>query len=232
VKIPLISDLTTGSLPEGSTLLVEFDPASQWNNASLTITAGWLQCGGGVSYSVSSQPPENVRLKLKRLGLDVNALEKDDKLRIWDWYTATLGQKSKEKFAIDSLRVSDLSIYYSQQQIRGPPIPYRVDLVDDGSVLARFNEEKNWVEFMLTRIYPMAKARKSTIIISVIRGVHSDWAYKRLEAAADGIIDFKLEESGEATRDLIRIKSMKDLGFDRRWHALNLGEKSDVTLEK
>ena len=212
--------------------MVEFDPASQWYNASLTITAGWLECGGGVSYSVSSQPPETVRVKLKRLGLNVDSFEKDEKLRIWDWYTVTLGQKSKEKFAIASLRVSDLSIFYSQQQIRGPPIPHRLDLIDDGSVLARFNEEKSWVEFLLSRIYPMAKTRKSTIIVSVIKGVHSDWAYKRLEAAADGIIDFKLEDTGEATKDLIRIRSMRDLGFDRKWHSLNVGDRLDVTLEK
>jgi KaiC/GvpD/RAD55 family RecA-like ATPase len=232
VKIPLIGELTTASLPEGSMLLVEFDPASQWYNASLTIVAAWLEGGGGVSYSVASQSPDTVRLKLKRLGLDVEGFEKDDKLRIWDWYTATLGQKSKEKFSMSSLRVSDLSIYYSQQQIRGPPIPNRLDLIDDGSVIPRFNDEKSWVEFLLTRVYPMAKSRKSTIITSVIKGVHSDWAYKRLEAAADGIIDFKLEETGEETRDLIRIKSMKDSGFDRKWHLLTLGDTLRVRLEK
>lgn len=238
VQIPLIETLTSSPIPEGSNLLVEFDPASQWYNASLTIVAGWLRSGGGVSYSVTAQPPDNLRAKLKQLGLKPEVLERtmdiggEERLRIWDWYTATVGGKSKEKFAINSLKVSDLSIFYSQQQFRGATIPHRLLLTDDSSVLARFNEEKNWVEFCLARIYPMAKIRKSTIIISLIRGVHSDWVYKRFEASADGIIEFKLDETADPPQNLMRIKAMKDIGFDGHWHKIKVHKNQKVTIDK
>lgn len=231
VRIPLIEDLTTGPIPAGSDLLVEFDPASQWYNASLTIAAGWIKGGGMVSYSSTTQPPDSIRLKLNRLGVNAEALEREKKLEIWDWYTATLGQISKEKLAVNSLFVSDLSIFYSTGQMGGPPIPEWLMMIDDGSVLARFNEEKSWVEFSLTRTYPLARLRKSTIIGGLLRGVHSDWVYNRLEAAADGIIDFRVDETVDPIQNLIRIRSMRDIGFDGRWHRIKVGENLEVTLE-
>lgn len=232
MQIPLIDDLTTSPVPHGSNLLVEFDPSSQWINASLTMAAGWIKSGGGVSYSVSTQPPSKIRLKLKRLGIDSENLEKEGVLRIWDWYTATLGQKSKEKLAISSLKVSDLSIWYAQEQLPGPPLSDKLLIIDDGSVGTRFNDEKNWAEFSITRIYPMAKLRDCTLIGSLVRGIHSDSVYRRFEAAADGVIDFKLDESVDPVQNLVRIRSMKDIGFDGRWHRLKIGENFEVTLEK
>ena len=51
-------------------------------------------------------------MQLKRLGLDPEALEAEEKLRIIDEYTAQLGQKSQEKYAETSLKVADLRITY------------------------------------------------------------------------------------------------------------------------
>jgi KaiC/GvpD/RAD55 family RecA-like ATPase len=52
-----------------------------------------------------------------------------------------------------------------------------------------------------------------------------------LEAAVDGIIDFKLEEVGEETINLMRLRSMRNVGFDSRWHRLRVKENFEVTLE-
>lgn len=71
-RLRLIEDLTTGPVPEGSTLLVEYDPASQWYNASITISAGWLKAGGKVDYDALAQPPDDVRAKLRGLGLELD----------------------------------------------------------------------------------------------------------------------------------------------------------------
>jgi KaiC/GvpD/RAD55 family RecA-like ATPase len=60
----------------------------------------------------------------------------------------------------------------------------------------------------------------STTIVGAVRSIHSDWAYKTLEAAYDVIIDLKLEEVGEDTRVLMRIRDVRNVGFDSRWHRL------------
>jgi KaiC/GvpD/RAD55 family RecA-like ATPase len=236
-KIQLIDDLTEGSLPPESNLLVEFDPASQWYNSCIAIAAAWVKDGGDVGYNGFVQSPDTVRTQLTRLGLEVDGLERDDRLRIYDWYTPTLGRKSKEDYGIESLKVADQSIIFrlTEDDLNHPEElewPKSLRIADNFSTLARFNDEKSWIEFMLTRVFPIASARKSTLIFGIMKGVHSEWAYRQLEGAVEGIVDFKLEEVEKTTRDMMRIRSMRNLSYDREWHELRVGRNFDVTIER
>jgi len=229
-RLPLIEDLTTGPIPPGSQLLAEFDSTSMWFNASLNIAVGWLRTGGLVGYNVGFQPPEDLRSQLRRIEPGIDDYEMKDKLKVWDLYSATLGRKSPEKYAIASLRVADLSVTYSRDRMHLPPTPDLIEIVDDVSVFARFNDEKNWVEWELTRDFAAYKMTKVTNILGLIKGVQSEWAYKRLEAASDGVIDFKVDETSDPPRHIMRIRSMRSVGFDGRWHQLNVKEDMGVVL--
>lgn len=239
-QLPLIEDLTKGPIPPGSNILAEFDPASQWYNTSLTIAAGWIRSGGAASYNSYDQPPENLRLQLKRLGLDVEALEKEEKLRIIDWYTTQLGQKSQEKYAVTSLKVADLSILYSKTKTTESPFPGTrwhlgpdvIRVGDDESVILRFNDEKGFIDLWRTRLIPNAPSRKSTVISGVVKGVHSEYVYKTMEASVDGIIDFKVEEEGGEVKNFMRIRKMRNVGYESRWCRLRIGDDFEVTLEE
>ena len=189
----------------------------------------------------TTQFPDTLRAQLRKLALNVEQLETNGKLEIWDWYTVTLGQKSNEKFvAASSLKAADLSIGVAKEikiflsgtdsGMGGDPQFLRI--WDNSSVLARFNDDKGWVEFLVTRVFPSACHSKSTLIFGVIRGIHSDSVYRQLEDAADGVIDFKIEEIGEEARDVIRIRSMRNVAFDRKWHRLKIGENLELTIEK
>ena len=237
MRLALIEDLLTEPLPAGSNLLVEYDAASQWYRASLNIAREWLRAGGDVGYNVAAQLPDNLRSQLRKLGLNVEEFEAGGKLEIWDWYSATLRQKSKEKFVGSStLKAADLSIDIGREELKpamsGETYPGYLRIWDNCSVMARFNDDKAWVEFLVTRVFPSGFHSKSTIIVGVIRGIHSEWVYRQLEDAADGVIDFKIDEIGEETRDVFRIRSMRNVAFDRKWHRLNIGENLEVTIEK
>ena len=231
-RLPLIEDLASGPIPAGSNILVEYDPASQWHNASITMTAGWLRTGGRADYDTFAHPPDDIRIQLTRIGLEPEVVEREEKLNITDWYTATLGQKSKEKHSHESLRISELSIYFAQTIMRGEPEPDHLYMVDDESTFARFNDEKTWVELELTRIMPGFKRRKAIGMCSVMKGILSEWVYKRLEGASDAVVDFKVDESSDEVRNLMRIRLMRDVHFDSRWHHLKIGENFEITLEK
>jgi KaiC/GvpD/RAD55 family RecA-like ATPase len=231
-RIPLLEDLTAQPIPPGSVLLVVFDPSSQWYNAIITIAAGWLKQGGKVSYSAYTEPPEGVRFKLSRLGVNAAQLEMEEKLIINDWYTTTLGEKSKEKHSIPSLKVSDLSLMFSQGDLRGPPSQGWLNISDNTSTVARFNDEKSWVEYVLTRPIRMGRIRGHTMIRGLMDGVHSGWVYKQLESAHDGIIDFKFDETRDPPRNQMRIRTMRNVPFDGSWHQLRIDENFQVTLEK
>jgi KaiC/GvpD/RAD55 family RecA-like ATPase len=68
--------------------------------------------------------------------------------------------------------------------------------------------------------------------MGILDGAHSGWAYKQLEAAVEGIVDFKVEDQGEESRDLMRIRTLRRVAFDRKWHEPTMSEKSEVTLRK
>ncbi len=231
--MPLFEELTTVPIPPGSNLLVLFDAASDWYNAALTISAGWLQTGGRVHYNTSVQSPDTVRSQLKRLGLIPEELEKEDTLRIYDWYSVTLGSKS-EKNAVQSLKVQDLSPQYGTWMKAGglKEDANTLRIIDNSSVLTRYNDEKTFVEFSLTRVFPRSPLWKATLISSIVRGLHSDWLYRSLESGADGIIDFKLDEAQDPASNLIRIRNMRNVPFDGMWHRLKVAENLAISLEK
>jgi len=231
-RIPLIEDLTSDSIPKGSNLLMEFDPASQWFNASISIMAGWIKSGGKVAYNVAAQPVEKIRLRLRGFGMDPETLESAGTLRLVDWYTTTLGKKSSERFVQSSLKVADASIQFAKGEVPGPPIPEWLGIMDNASVMARFNDEKAWIEFALTRAIPSSHTRQSTSIDGILKKAHSEWAYTQLETAYDGVIDFKLEEEGKSTRDLIRIRSMRDVLHDRGWHELKIESNFEISIQQ
>jgi hypothetical protein len=123
------------------------------------MAAGWARQGGDVGYNGFVQPPGNLRTQLTRLGMNVDELERADKLRIYDWYTLTLGRKSRERYGIESLKVYDQSIIFrlTEDDLSNPETewPESLRIADNFSTLARFNDEKSWVEFMLTRVFPI-----------------------------------------------------------------------------
>ena len=213
-------------------LLVVFDPSSQWYNAAITIAVGWLKQGGKLNYNAYMEPPEAVRIKMSRLGVNVTQLEMEEKLLIADWYTATLGEKSKEKESFPSLKVSDLSLSFSQGSLRRAPEPGRLNISDNTSTVARFNDEKNWVEYVLTRAIRMGRVRGHVMIRGLMDGVHSSWVYKQLESAHDGVIDVKFDETRDPPRNRIRIRTMRNVPFDGSWHQLSISDNLEVTLEK
>lgn len=212
--------------------MVEYDATSQWYNACTTIAAGWLRTDGIVAYDVTVESPADLRTKLKRFGLDVDKLENEAKLEIWDFYTATLGRKSDERFSLPSLKVADLSVWDSRVGMSRPPEPNRLELNENISLFDRFNNENSWVEWELARRIPTYKSTKNTLIEGLIRGVLSERAYRKLEAAFENIVDFRFDETSDPPRNLMRIRTMRTVGFDGRWHQLNVNENLEVVLAK
>ncbi len=237
-RIPLIEGLTKGPVPVGSNLLVEFDSASQWYNASLTVGTEWIRTGGRVSYNVSTQPPDNIRSQLKQLTLNVDELERDEKLFLYDWYTLTLGVQSKERYAAPSLKAADVSVVSVTPRTSPEEISaagYAPDLLiiwDDASFLDRFNDTKSWMELLITRFMARTHMTKSSFLFGLAKGVLGEWVYRRLEIASDGIIEFKLDETVDPPQNLIRLRSLRNVSFDGRWHPLRISENFEVTLEK
>jgi len=128
------------------------------------------------------------------------------------------------------LKAADLSIAIAKN-LSKPPVFDLLLLFDNMSTLARFNDDRSWVELCLTRAIPLGPSRNVTIINGITKGVHEDWIYKTLESAHDGVIDFILDEAGEETINKVRVRNMRNVGFDSHWHNLQVGPNFQVSVQ-
>ena len=128
------------------------------------------------------------------------------------------------------LKVHDLSLEWAKLSSDLEPETDLLRIWDNLSTLGRFNEDKAWVEFILSREIPLGLGFGARTIHGIVNGVHEGWVYRRLEDSHDGVIDVKLEDGGENTIDLIRVRSMREVNFDRKWHQLKIGDNFEITL--
>ena len=69
------------------------------------------------------------------------------------------------------------------------------------------------------------------MVRGLMDGLLSDWAYKQLESAHDGIIDFKIDKTSDPHRNQMRIRTMRNVPFDGSWHQLKTSKNFEVKLE-
>ncbi len=252
VSIPLLAQLIPRGVKPGTVFTVEFDPDSQWLAVATTIAAKYLQAGGRVGYVTGTRPPEAVRENLANLGVDVPAANKEGRLLIDDWYTATLtggrietepGKTSMFEpieggLRFRSLKVADLSVEWLKQSKYGPQPDDVVESWPAGALapgdsfseLLRFNDENVFLEWWVGRVEPNERRAKRIHISGFARGVHSDSFYKRLESSSDGVIDVRVIERDDEAKNLLRVRSLKGQPHDARWHEVEIKPNGEAVL--
>ncbi len=244
-NIPILSQLVPDGIKPGTIFVVEFDPDSQWLSVATTIVARNLQEDGNSSYLALARPIEDVRIALSSLGVDVLSAIKAGRLAIDDWYTASLtgGRIDTEPGRVSwfepiesgdrvrSLKIADLSVEFLRwTKEEAEPKPGALVLVDSCSTYLRFNEEKPFVEWMESRVNPNQRRNKFITMQGFARGVHSEWLYKRLEAASDGVVDIRVIEKEGRAKDFLRVRSLKGQPRDSSWHEIEVKPNGEAVL--
>jgi KaiC/GvpD/RAD55 family RecA-like ATPase len=244
VSIPLLAELIPAGIKPGSIFAVQYDPESQWFALATTIAAKYLQSGGHVGYVAQARPREAAREELEALGIDVSATMKNGRLTIDDWYSATLtsgrlGHASDQASFFEpiegglrarSLKIADLSIeWQSAMKDESPQASYdkaqawppgSLAICESESEVLRFNEENAFVEWKLGRNIPYDRKERRISLFGLVRGIHSESFYKRIESGVDGVIDCRLLEQQGESKSFLRIRSLKGQPYDGRWHAI------------
>jgi len=254
VNIPLLAELIPGGVKPGSIFAVQYDPESQWLAVATTIAARYLQSGGHVGYVAQARPREAARSDLEALGVNVSDAMKSGRLFVDDWYSATLmsgrlghaGDQASFFEPIEggvrarSLKIADLSIEW-QKEMKGdgPQASYDAEktwppgsmaICESESEILRFNEENAFVEWKLGRNIPYDRREKRISLFGLVRGIHSESFYKRIESAVDGVVDCRvLEQQGES-KSFLRIRSIKGQPYDGRWHEIDIKQNGEATL--
>jgi len=240
LKVPILEELVPGGFTYGQLLLVVYDPDSLWYETSLTIAAQGVRSGVRVEYHAYEHLPDKIRegarISLASLGLNVKQVEEEDKLRILDSYTVQTGlgsaeRPSKSKIPIQPLKLSESSIEFAQLMKAGiPEVDKRWLHIDDNTgIQLQYNDEKTVMTFTRTRIPSWVRARETTIVNSLVNGITSESFYKQYLTLYDGIIDFKNQEK-EDVEHLVRVRLMRGMSCDSRWHRLKILETGEVAL--
>ena len=66
-----------------------------------------------MSYNLTLNSPDKLRARLQQSGFDAAKLEADDKLRIQDYYTATLGKTSRESYP-NPVKVNEMILAWAK----------------------------------------------------------------------------------------------------------------------
>lgn len=252
VSVPLVKQLIPDGVKPGTIFVVEYDPESQWLAVATTIAAHFLLANGRVAYVAMVRSPEDVKYQLEALGVDVAAAQKDNRLLVDDWFSATLTGGRLESAGVQSdffepieggqrarsLKVADLSIAWLKDAKQGFQ-PYDVvetwppgalGIGDSYSEGLRFNEENAFVEWMRTRVLPNERRAKRIHLAGFVLGIHSESIYKRMENACDGVIDIRVMERDEEAKNLLRVRSLKGQPHDSRWHEIEIKPNGEAVL--
>ena len=251
-EIQLLANLVPDGVKPGTMLLVEFDPDSEWLSVATTITSQFFRKNRHVGYLAMVRPVEDVERWLTALGVDFAPAVQSGHFVIEDWYSATLSggqlgsidqkspifERTSSGLRARSLKVNDLSVEWLKSSKAGPQIYDIIDNWPAGSLviaesfsgMLRFNEEKPFVEWIEARVNPGERKRRGITIQGLVRGLHSDWLYKRMESASDGIIDIRVMERGEESKNLLRFRTLRGQPHDSRWHELQIKSNGEVAL--
>ena len=250
-RLPLLEPLIPNGVKAGSILLVEYDPESQWLSVATTMTARYVERGSNACLAVCVRPRQDARRDLSRLGLDVDKAEVAGLLCVDDWYAATLslerstgasrfyevvGEGADSYVRVNSLKVADLSIEWLRLMKDGHPYivenwpPGHIIVLESFSPMLRFNDEKTFLDWIEGRFNPYERSKNRIELQGVIRGVHSESFYRRMESASDGVLEVRLMERGEEVKNLLRVRSVKGQPHDSRWHEIQVKPNGEATI--
>jgi len=220
------------------TCLVEFEPHSLWQEASLTITAEALKKGIKTEYHVFQHTPSEVRLALKEMGVDVEKCETRGIFRIMDTYTPTTPLVEPREGRAEPLlsgRIPDARRWADtirQKMKSGFEEDEKrwLHIDDNEGVLLQFSDEEYIVNGWRTTFVPMAKARELLTLHALVTGIASDSFYRKREALADAVIDIKAVEEGRKLEHYIRLRALRGVRFDSSWRRIELFGNNRVRL--
>ena len=98
--------------------------------------------------------------------------------------------------------------------------------------LLRYNDEKTFIDFWLTRVVPYCRAQGGIGLAAFLTDAASDSFYKQIESYADGIIDFSTKEKEMGRiEQYVRVRMAPGMKHVSGWRQLELLDNGEVVLK-
>src|SRR3989475_6512923 len=219
--------MVQGGLPEGSSILLQGPPGQEKLRFALTFLAEGLKAGGSGLVVISSQSPDAVLAELRELGVNLDAVTKENRLRVVDWYSW-----SEEP-------VEDV-------EERGIVVRSSIDLTNLGVALSRAiagltgeQPGRALIELLspatnvyeVTQVYAFAQTTKRkldrhrfTSLVLIEKEMHSAPELTTLHQPFDGVIEIERSRTGDRIVRKIGVLHLKDTTSDPTFRVLEMSE--------
>src|SRR6266480_2342696 len=193
--------MVQGGLPAGSSVVLQGPPGQEKLRFALTFLAEGLKSGASGLILISSQSPDAALSDLRGLGVDIDAVTRENRLRIVDWYSW-----SEET-------VTDV-------EERGIVVRSSIELLSPAMNA-----------YELTQVYAFAQSAKKkfdrhgfTSLVLLEKDMHSGPEVTTLLQPFDGVIEIERTRSGDRILRKIGVLHLKDTTPDPTFRILEMTE--------
>ncbi len=219
--------MVQGGLPAGSSVVLQGPPGQEKLRFALTFLAEGLRAGGSALVVTASQSPDAVVAELRGLGVNLDTVTNENRLRIVDWYSW-----------------SEETVHDIEE--RGIVIRSSIDLTNLGVALSRAiaalagdGPRRAVIELLspatssyeVTQVYAFAQSAKRkfdrhqfTSLVLLEKEMHSNPQLTTLHQPFDGVIEIERTRSGDRIIRKIGVLHLKDTAPDPTFRVLEMTE--------
>src|SRR5438309_867644 len=219
--------MVQGGLPVGSSVILQGPPGQEKLRFALTFLAEGLKSGGSGLVVVSSQSPDAVVADLRGLGVNLDAVTAENRLRIVDWYSwseLSILDDDVEALCIGApIHLTNLGVPFSRAIAALPPYPAR------RAVIEMLSPAMNAYE--VTQVYSFAQSAKKkfdrhgfTSVVLLEKDMHSGPEITTLLQPFDGVIEVERIRTGDRIFRKIGVLHLKDTTPDPTFRILEMTE--------
>src|SRR6267143_6724396 len=219
--------MVQGGLPAGSSVILQGPPGQEKLQFALTFLAEGLKSGGSGLVLISSQSPDAVLAELRGLGVDLDAVTAENRLRIVDWYSwseDTILDIEEEGIVIrSSIDLTNLGVALSRAIASVPADQPR------RAVIELLSPAMNAYE--VTQVYSFAQSMKKkfdrhgfTSLGPLEKDMHSGPEITTPLQPFDGVIEVERTRTGDRILRKIGVLHLKDTTPDPTFRLLEMTE--------
>src|SRR5437899_10099546 len=211
--IPGFDAMVQGGLPVGSSVVLQGPPGEEKLRFALTFLAEGLRAGGSALVVTASQSPDAVVAELRGLGVNLDTVTNENRLRIVDWYSwseETVHDIEECGIVIrSSIDLTNLGVALSRAIAA---------LAGDGprrAVIELLSPATSSYE--VTQVYAFAQSAKRkfdrhqfTSLVLLEKEMHSGAQLTTLHQPFDGVIEIERTRSGDRIGRKIGVLHLKD----------------------
>ncbi|HEY5606357.1 MAG TPA: ATPase domain-containing protein, partial [Thermoplasmata archaeon] len=217
-----------GGLPVGSSVILQGPPGQEKLRFALTFIAEGLRVGASGLVVTSSQSPDAVLAELRNLGVNLDQVAHENRLRIVDWYSWSEEsvQDVEERGAVvrSSIDLTNLGVALSRAITALPGDQPR------RAVIELLSPATNVYE--LTQVYAFAQSAKRkfdryqfTSLVLLEKEMHSASEVSTLHQPFDGVIEIERTRSGDRIVRKVGVLHLKDTSTDPTFRELEFTER-------